>query len=54
VTAKDAILWIIGRISTSGGTGYCIEYTGDAVRRMTMEERMTVCNMTIEAGPGRA
>ena len=50
VTAKDAILWVIGRISTSGGTGYCIEYTGEAIRRMTMEERMTVCNMTIEAG----
>ena len=50
VTAKDAILWIIGRISTSGGTGYCIEYTGEAIRRMSMEERMTVCNMTIEGG----
>jgi 3-isopropylmalate/(R)-2-methylmalate dehydratase large subunit len=50
VTAKDLILWIIGRISTSGGTGYCIEYTGEAVRALSMEERMTVCNMTIEAG----
>jgi 3-isopropylmalate/(R)-2-methylmalate dehydratase large subunit len=50
VTAKDVILYIIGRISTSGGTGYCIEYTGEAIRAMTMEERMTVCNMTIEAG----
>jgi len=50
VTAKDLILWLIGQISTSGGTGYCIEYTGSAIRALTMEERMTVCNMTIEAG----
>lgn len=50
VTAKDLILYLIGRISTQGGTGYAIEYTGDAIRAMTMEERMTVCNMTIEAG----
>ncbi len=50
VTAKDLILWVIGRISTSGGTGYCIEYTGTAIRALSMEERMTVCNMTIEAG----
>jgi 3-isopropylmalate/(R)-2-methylmalate dehydratase large subunit len=50
VTAKDLILWIIGRISTSGGTGHCIEYTGEAIRELSMEERMTVCNMTIEAG----
>ena len=50
VTAKDLILWIIGQISTSGGTGYCIEYTGNAIRSLSMEERMTVCNMTIEAG----
>jgi 3-isopropylmalate/(R)-2-methylmalate dehydratase large subunit len=50
VTAKDLILWLIGRISTSGGTGYCVEYTGSAVRALSMEERMTVCNMTIEAG----
>jgi len=49
-SAKDLILYVIGRISTSGGTGYCIEYTGEAIRRLTMEERMTVCNMTIEAG----
>ena len=41
---------LIGRISTSGGTGYCIEYTGEAIRALSMEERMTVCNMTIEAG----
>jgi 3-isopropylmalate/(R)-2-methylmalate dehydratase large subunit len=50
VTAKDLILYLIGRLSTSGGVGYCIEYTGEAIRALTMEERMTVCNMTIEAG----
>jgi 3-isopropylmalate/(R)-2-methylmalate dehydratase large subunit len=50
VTSKDMILYIIGQIGTSGGRGYCVEYTGEAVRNMTMEERMTVCNMTIEAG----
>jgi 3-isopropylmalate/(R)-2-methylmalate dehydratase large subunit len=50
VTAKDLILYIIGKISTSGGVGYCIEYTGEAIRSLSMEERMTVCNMTIEAG----
>lgn len=50
VTAKDLILYIIGRITPQGGTGYCIEYTGEAIRALTMEERMTVCNMTIEAG----
>ena len=50
VTAKDLILYVIGQISTSGGAGYCIEYTGEAIRALTMEERMTVCNMSIEAG----
>ncbi|MCL6504758.1 MAG: 3-isopropylmalate dehydratase large subunit [Pirellulales bacterium] len=50
VTAKDLILYVIGRLTTAGGTGYAIEYTGEAVRRMSMEERMTVCNMSIEAG----
>ncbi|WP_442485677.1 3-isopropylmalate dehydratase large subunit [Aeoliella sp. SH292] len=50
VTAKDMILFLIGQLTTSGGTGYCIEYTGDVVRNLTMEERMTVCNMSIEAG----
>lgn len=50
VTAKDLILYIIGRLSTAGGVGYCIEYTGEAIRALSMEERMTVCNMTIEAG----
>ncbi|HEX4129580.1 MAG TPA: 3-isopropylmalate dehydratase large subunit [Pirellulales bacterium] len=50
VTAKDIILYVIGRLTTDGGTGYCIEYTGDAIRGLSMEERMTVCNMSIEAG----
>ena len=50
VTAKDLILYLIGRISTQGGTGYCIEYGGEAIRSLSMEERMTVCNMSIEAG----
>ena len=50
VTAKDMILYLIGQITTDGGTGYCIEYTGEAVRGLTMENRMTVCNMSIEAG----
>ncbi len=50
VTAKDMILYLIGQITTSGGTGYCIEYTGEVVRGLTMENRMTVCNMSIEAG----
>src|SRR5216683_4709581 len=50
VTAKDAILAIIGRLGTAGGTGYVIEYAGRAIRHLTMEGRMTVCNMSIEAG----
>ncbi|MFG0265541.1 MAG: 3-isopropylmalate dehydratase large subunit [Rhodopirellula sp. JB055] len=50
VTAKDMILYLIGEIGTAGGTGYVLEFTGDAVRNLTMEERMTVCNMSIEAG----
>lgn len=50
VTAKDLILAIIGKIGTAGGTGYVIEYTGEAIRALSMEGRMTVCNMTIEAG----
>ncbi len=50
VTAKDLILYIIGQITTEGGTGYCVEYTGSAIRALSMEERMTVCNMSIEAG----
>ncbi len=50
VTAKDVILAIIGKIGTAGGTGHVIEFTGEVIRNMTMEERMTVSNMTIEAG----
>ena len=50
VTAKDLILALIGRIGTAGATGHVIEYTGEAVRGLSMEERMTVCNMSIEAG----
>ena len=50
VTAKDLVLAIIGRIGTAGGTGYAIEFGGEAVRRLSIEGRMTVCNMAIEAG----
>jgi 3-isopropylmalate/(R)-2-methylmalate dehydratase large subunit len=50
VTAKDIVLVIIGRIGTAGGTGYTIEFAGDAIRALSMEGRMTVCNMAIEAG----
>ncbi|ANE54347.1 3-isopropylmalate dehydratase large subunit [Methylomonas sp. DH-1] len=50
VTAKDIVLAIIGRIGTAGGTGYTIEFGGDAIRALSMEGRMTVCNMAIEAG----
>ncbi len=50
VTAKDMILAIIGKIGTAGGTGHVIEYAGEAVRNLSMEGRMTVCNMSIEAG----
>jgi 3-isopropylmalate/(R)-2-methylmalate dehydratase large subunit len=50
VTAKDIILGIIGRIGIGGATGYAVEYTGDAIRSLSMEGRMTVCNMSIEAG----
>lgn len=50
VTSKDMILFLIGQIGTSGGTGYVFEYAGDAVRALTMEERMSICNMSIEGG----
>ncbi|WP_422445713.1 3-isopropylmalate dehydratase large subunit [Endozoicomonas sp. ALB091] len=50
VTPKDVILAIIGRIGTAGGTGFAIEFGGDVIRNMTMEGRMTLCNMAIEAG----
>lgn len=50
VTAKDIVLAVIGRIGTAGGTGYTIEFAGSAIRGLSMEGRMTVCNMAIEAG----
>jgi 3-isopropylmalate/(R)-2-methylmalate dehydratase large subunit len=50
VTAKDVILGIIGRIGVDGGVGHVIEYTGSAIRSLSMEGRMTICNMSIEAG----
>ncbi len=50
VTAKDIILHIIGHIGTAGGTGYVIEYAGKAIENLSMEGRMTICNMSIEAG----
>ena len=50
VTAKDIVLAIIGEIGTAGGTGYTIEFAGEAIQNLSMEGRMTVCNMTIEAG----
>jgi 3-isopropylmalate/(R)-2-methylmalate dehydratase large subunit len=50
VTAKDVILRVIGEIGVGGGTGHVIEYRGSAIRALSMEERMTVCNMSIEAG----
>jgi len=49
-TAKDLVLALIGKIGTAGGTGYVIEFTGQAIRDLSMEGRMTVCNMTIEGG----
>src|SRR5436305_559338 len=50
VTSKDVILALIARIGTGGGQGHMVEYRGDAVEAMSMEARMTMCNMTIEAG----
>src|SRR5688572_8949965 len=50
VTAKDIILALIAKIGTGGGTGHCLEYRGAAIRALNMEERMTICNMSIEAG----
>jgi 3-isopropylmalate/(R)-2-methylmalate dehydratase large subunit len=53
VTAKDLILYTIGQMGVDGATGYVVEYTGEAIRNLSMEGRMTICNMTIEGG-GRA
>lgn len=50
VTAKDVILYIISKISSSGATGYFVEYAGETISNLTMEERMTICNMSIEMG----
>ena len=50
VTAKDIILAIIGEIGTAGGTGHVIEYAGEAIQALSMEGRMTICNMSIEGG----
>ncbi len=50
ISAKDVAMAIVGRLGTAGGTGYSIEYTGDVIRALSMEGRMTVCNMAIEAG----
>src|SRR4030081_1945599 len=50
VTAKDIILGIIGEIGTAGGTGYALEYAGEAIRALSMEGRMTICNMSVERG----
>ena len=50
VSAKDVILCIIGKIGVAGATGHAIEYTGEGIRQLTMEGRMTVCNMSIEGG----
>lgn len=54
VTAKDIALYIISQISTSGGTGHFIEYAGSAITSLTMEGRMTLCNMSIESGAAAA
>jgi 3-isopropylmalate/(R)-2-methylmalate dehydratase large subunit len=54
VSAKDIILALIAKIGTGGGTGHVFEYTGSAIRSLTMEQRMTICNMSIEGwGAGR-
>src|SRR5690606_10290769 len=50
VGAKDIILAIIAKIGVGGGTGYVVEYTSEAIRALSMEERMTICNMSIEGG----
>ena len=50
MNSKDLILYIIGQIGTAGGTGHVIEYAGSSVQSLSMEARMTICNMSIEAG----
>ena len=50
ITAKDLILYIINQIGVNGGTGYVIEYSGNVISNLSMENRMTICNMSIEAG----
>ena len=50
ISSKDMVLYIIGKLGTAGATGYAVEYSGEAVRQLSMEQRMTVCNMSIEAG----
>ena len=50
VYAKDMVLALIGQIGTAGATGYVIEYAGDVIRSLSMESRMTICNMSIEGG----
>ena len=50
ITAKDLILFIIGKIGTNGGTGHAVEFGGEAIKSLSMEGRMTICNMAIEGG----
>ncbi|MFP3335188.1 aconitase family protein, partial [Pseudomonas sp. SIMBA_064] len=50
VTAKDIVLAVIGKIGTAGGNGHAMEFAGSAIRELSMEGRMTICNMSIEAG----
>lgn len=54
VTAKDIILAIIAKIGTGGGQGHVIEYRGEAIKKLSMDARMTICNMSIEAAPAPA
>lgn len=53
ITAKDIVLAIIGKTGSAGGTGHVVEFCGDAIRALSMEGRMTLCNMAIEMGPKR-
>lgn len=54
VTAKDIVLAVIGKIGTAGGNGHAIEFAGSAIRDLSVEGRMTICNMSIEAGARRS